>query len=308
METADAAGPAVTRTTSEGRPAWLLRTRHAAMLLSLHPSGALLMDHWGGGGDLDAAARGADYLPRPPRNRPSHGAFLDGVPLAFPVQGDPAFKEPCLAVVYADGTRLVRLALRDDQIDGPALTLTFEDPVYHLVVVHTFEVFAEHDVVRRTTRLENASDAPIRVEQALSGGIGLPPDAYEAWTLHGQWGGEYHLHSRRLGPGKFVTESRRGFTSQEANPWLAITPAGQTAEEHGPAWFGALAWSGSWTVVCEVERNDALNVVVGVNPFDSSRHLAPGESFEAPALVCGFAEDGLGGAARRLHRFEVDAV
>jgi alpha-galactosidase len=300
----------IARTTCEGRPAWLLRTRAAAMLLSLSPSGALLLDHWGGrGGESE---RGDDYLPRPPRNRPSHRAFLDGAPLAFPLYGDPSFKEPCLAVVFEDGTRIVRLALQRDEIaetDGrPTLALTFEDPVYALRLVLGFEPFVEHDIVRRTVRLENAGPASVRVERALSGAVGLPPGRYEAWTLHGQWGAEYHLTSRRLGPGKLVTESRRGFTSQEANPWLAITPAGETTEEHGRAWFGALAWSGNWTIVCEVERNDALHVVAGINPFDFAWHLAPGESFELPALVCGFTEAGLGGAARALHRFEVDAV
>ena len=301
--------PAIARTSCEGRTAWLLRTRRAAMLLSLREDGALILDHWGAGG---ASERGDDYLPRPPQNRPSHRAFLDGVPLAFPVHGDPSFKEPCLAVMFADGTRTVRLALRDDEIverDGhPTLTLTFEDPVQQLVVSLRFEVFVEHDVVRRSVRLENAGAAPVRVERVLSGAIGLPPDRYEAWTLHGQWGAEYHLTSRPLAPGKFVTESRRGFTSQEANPWFAISPAGESTEEHGRVWFGALAWSGNWTIVCEVERNDALNVVVGVNPFDFAWHLVPGESFETPALVCGFSDEGLGGAARLLHRFEVDAV
>jgi alpha-galactosidase len=297
----------VVRTSSEGRTAWLLRTRSAALLLSLSPSGALLIDHWGARGESD---QGDDYLPRPPRNRPSHRAFLDGVPLAFPVHGDPSFKEPCLAVVFADGTRTVRLALRGDQIDerDRRLTLTFEDPVQRLLVVLGFEVFPEHDLIRRSVRLENAGEAPVRVERVLTGAVSLPPDRYVAWTLHGQWGAEFRLTSRELGPGKLTTESRRGFTSQEANPWYAITPAGETTSEHGRVWFGALTWSGSWTIVFEVERNDALNVVAGVNPFDFAWHLDPGEAFEAPALDCGYSEEGLGGAARLLHRFAVDAV
>ena len=91
------------------------------MLLSLGPSGALLMDHWGAGGFSDGQGvslpvRGDDFLPRPPRNRPSHATFLDGVPQAYPISGDPSFKEPCLGVVYADGARIARLELRKDRI------------------------------------------------------------------------------------------------------------------------------------------------------------------------------------------------
>jgi alpha-galactosidase len=279
------------------------------MVLSLTDGGALLLDHWGAWGESE---RGDDYLPRPPRNRPSHRAFLDGVPQAFTTYGEPSFKEPCLAVVFEDGTRIVRLAVRDDEIaeiDGrPTLELTFEDPVYRLSVALRFEVFAEHDLIRRTVRLRNGGPAPVRVERALSGALGLPPGQYEAWTLHGQWGAEYHLTSRQLGPGKLVTESRRGFTSQEANPWFAITPAGQTSEDYGRVWVGALAWSGNWVIGFEVEPNDALHVTVGINPFDFAWHLAPGEAFETPPLVCAYSDQGLGGAARLLHRYTVDAV
>ena len=64
----------IARTTSEGRRAWLLRTDRAAMLLSLSSGGALLLDHWGADGESD---RGDDFLPRPPRNRPSHRSFFD---------------------------------------------------------------------------------------------------------------------------------------------------------------------------------------------------------------------------------------
>ena len=49
-------------------------------------------------------------------------------------------------------------------------------------------------------------------------------------------------------------------------------------------------------------------MVAGINPFDFGWQLAPGEAFEAPALVCGYSEEGLGGAARLLHRFEADTV
>ena len=59
------------------------------MLVSLQPDGALLLDHWGAVGD---ASRGDDYLPEPPTNRPSQRHFLDGVPLAYTVYGQPSLK------------------------------------------------------------------------------------------------------------------------------------------------------------------------------------------------------------------------
>ncbi len=274
------------------------------MLLSLTPGGALVLDHWGADG---GSARGEDYLPRRPSNWPWDRAFLDGVPLAYPVYGDPTFKEPCLCLVYEDGTRVARLAFREDRIvklkGRPTLELLFVDSVHDLVLAHRFAVYAEHDLIGRAARLQNDGERPMRIERALSAGLGLPPGQYEAWTLHGQLGREYQLERRPLRPGKFITESRRGFTSHEANPWFAVSPTGETNEQHGPVWFGALAWSGSWTIVFEVERNEALSIVAGVQPFDFAWHLGPGETLETPALVCGYSEEGLGGASRVLHGY-----
>jgi alpha-galactosidase len=304
-----AAQQTIVQTTRAGQPAWILQTRQTCMALSLHPGGALLLDHWGPAGYSD---RAEDYLAYPHANRPSQRTFLDGVPQAYPVYGDPSFKEPCLCVVFEDGTRLARPVYREARVGEtrgrPSLELIFADPVYGLVVTQRLVVFAEHDLIERNVRLENTSQRPVVVERVLSAGLSLPPGQYEALTLHGQWGREFQLERRALLPGKLVAESRRGFTSAEANPWFAITPAGEANEQNGRVWFGALAWSGNWTLAVEVERNDALNIVAGIQPFDFAWHLGPGQSFEAPPLACGYSEEGLGGVSRLLHRFQADAV
>ncbi|PSL51847.1 alpha-galactosidase [Saccharothrix carnea] len=292
---------AITRTTCAGRPAWLLRTRWNAMLLSLGDGGVLMLDHWGGdGGGLG----GDSYLPHTPWNRPSQAQFLDGVPLGYSVYGDRAFKEPGLVVARADGSAVSRPAWREDHVEDDVLRLVFEDVGSGLVVEHRFAVFAEHGVVERDVLVENRGAEALRVERIASAVLGLPPARYESWTLHGRWGDEYQLTRRDLAAGKVVVESRRGFTSHEANPWFALSRVG----EAGPVWFGALAWSGNWSIVFETERNDALHVVAGVNPFDSAWHLEPGGTFRTPSLVCGYAEDGVDGAARLLHRYQRDHV
>ncbi|MDQ3403640.1 MAG: alpha-galactosidase [Actinomycetota bacterium] len=293
------------RTTCAGRQAWLLRTDHSAMLLSVTDGGALLLDHWGGdGGGLD----GDSYLPRTPSNRPSQAQFLDGVPLAYSAYGDPAYKEPALVVVRADGSSITRLVWREDRIDSTGLALVFEDPAAGLVVEHRFAVFAELGIIVRDVRVRNDGSTALRVERMASAVLGLPPEHYEAWTLHGRWGDEYQLTRRDLAAGKLVIESRRGFTSHEANPWFALTRSGEGDERDGPAWFGALAWSGNWSIVFETERNDALHVVAGIQPFDFAWHLEPGADFQSPELVCGYTDDGLDGAARLLHRYQSERV
>jgi alpha-galactosidase len=296
--------PSVQRAEIDGRSAWLLSMRSTVVVLCLGSEDVLLLPYWGAG----QSGRPADYLPYPQGNRPSQRAFLDGQPVAYPVYGDPLFKEVCLVVARANGSRETRLSFVEDQvreIDGyPALDLVFEDALIGLRLTHRFHVFADCDVVSRSVGVENRGTQVLTLERVLSAALPLPPADYDAWTLHGQWGREFALHSRPLAAGKFVLESRRGLSSHEAHPWFAVRPRGEQAEDAGAVWFGSLAWSGNWFCSLEVEPNDALHIVAGLQPFDFAWRLAPGESFNTPELVCGYTDEGLGGASRILHSFE----
>jgi alpha-galactosidase len=83
---------------------------------------------------------------------------------------------------------------------------------------------------------------------------------------------------------------------------------GETDENHGPVWFGELAWSGSWRFTIERTSFDQCRVVGGLNPFDFSYRLAPGESLETPQFFAGFTDGGLGEASGILHRFQLEHV
>ena len=129
-------------------------------------------------------------------------------------------------------------------------------------------------------------------------------EGYGWHYLTGHWGAEWQLHSEPLQTGAHVIESRRGSTSHQANPWFAIDRPGQTTEESGPVWFGALGWSGSWRITVEQTAMQQVRVTGGFNPFDFGYRLKPGEQLETPPFYGGFTNGGMGEASRMLHRFE----
>jgi alpha-galactosidase len=282
-------------------PAWLLQTRASSMLVHIGPEGTVFVPHWGANG---GSTRPEDYLPTLPANRASEAEFFDGQPLAYPAYGMPTFKETCLVVATEDGARGVRLEFASDQVDADSLTLLFRDSSLQLEVVLRFRVFEECDVVARSVELRNTGSQVLLLERALSAALPLPPDEYDAITLHGDWGREFEVHQQPLHPGRLSTGTTRGRSSHEAHPWFAVRPRGEQAEHTGRVWFGSLAWSGNWLLVFDVERNDALNVVMGIQTFDFGWRLEPGQTFETPELVCGYSERGIGGASRLLHRYE----
>ena len=271
------------------------------MLLQLAADDVLLLPYWGARG---ASAVAGDYVPHRHANRASQRAFLDGQPLAYPIYGDPLFKEVCLVAARADGFRETRSVFVEDHATESSLDLTFRDELTGLRLIHHFQVFPEEDIVLRWVTLSNDGPQTLTLERAFTAALPLPPAAYAAWTLHGQWGREFELHHRPLLAGKFTVESRRGLSSHAAHPWFAVRPREDEDEHAGPVWFGSLAWSGNWLCSLEVEPNDALHIAIGIQPFDFAWRLLPGEDFVTPELACGYSAEGLGGASRVLHRFE----
>ncbi|MFN8472312.1 MAG: alpha-galactosidase [Anaerolineae bacterium] len=292
----------ITSVEVDGRPMWVLETEQTGMGLSIGPHERLQLDHWG-----ERLVRAEDYRALSHTfAAASFGPELDHTPLAYPVFGDPTFKEPALAVTYHDGVRAADLRFVTANIadDAPTLELVFEDAVYGLRVIHCFEVHAPFDLISRSVRLENHSSDPLKVNAVASAALAWTGGEYELFYLHGMWGAETHLETVPLRRGKFTLDSRRGHTSHYANPWFAVAPAGETSESAGRVWFGELAWSGNWAFTFESEAVGSLHFVGGLNPFDFAWDLMPGETFTTPPLVCGYAEGGLGTAARSLHAYQ----
>jgi alpha-galactosidase len=125
--------------------------------------------------------------------------------------------------------------------------------------------------------------------------------------LSGRWAGEWTLNEEAIHQGQRVLESRRGSTGVQLNPWFAIRK-GDADEEHGEAWFGALAWSGSWRITVEQDALDKVRVTGGFNPFDFGYPLKPGEKLESPVFYAGYTDHGMGGASRLLNRFTLTHI
>lgn len=243
-----------------------------------------------------------------PGHEPRGSSFEVGLhPEEYPAWGGTRFGDPCLKVTYADGGRDLRLAYRDHRIapDGAQLAVTLGDPhePYGLDVTLHYRLIPEEDLVVRWAEVRNGGADPVDLETALSAAWNLPPGAYELWHLSGAWGAETQVQRQALRPGEVVLESRRGQTSHAANPFVAVTPEGETGETAGRVWFAALAWSGNWRVGVRTTTDWTL-IAGGISDFDFRWRLGPGERFVTPAFTGGFCADGLGGMSRRLHRYQ----
>ena len=230
------------------------------------------------------------------------------VPQEYAGQGGGLYAEPALKVTYPDGNRDLVLYYRSHTVSGDTIQVTLSDLDRPLFVMLTYTVDRATGVIARSAVIENRGAGDVRVDQAAAAGLTLPV-AYD-YRLHystGRWAAEWTLQDRPLTPGSTVLESRRGSTGSQNNPWFAITRA-TTTEEDGPAWIGALAWSGSWRLNFDQDVTGRIRIVGGYNPFDFAYRLRPGATLSTPTFYVGFSDQGRGGASRMFHAFQRDRI
>ncbi len=280
---------------------WVLQAGRATYAMGVNERGELQAIYWG-----PRVARDADFAAAHSRREvASFDLSTTTTPQEYPGWGAELYNEPALKATYADGNRDVVLHFVEQHIDGDKLDVELKDVASDLRVHLYYRVYEDTGIIERWSRIDNATNQAVTLESAQSAAWTLPQGEGYGWHyLTGHWGSEWQLHSERLETGEHVIESRRGSTSHQANPWFAIDRPGQTTEESGPVWFGALGWSGSWRITVEQTAMQQVRVTGGFNPFDFGYRLKPGEQLETPPFYAGYTGGGMGEASRQLHRFE----
>jgi alpha-galactosidase len=227
----------------------------------------------------------------------------------FVAWGGGLYVEPDLKITFPDGNRDLVLQYVSHAIEGKQLTLLLKDISREVYVELQYQADATTGILRRSAQVQNKTSSPLTIEQVASGTWNLPRGAnYRLRYLTGQWAGEWQLHEQKIEPGKTVLESRRGSTGAQNNPWFAIDRHNSNDQDNGDVWFGTLGWSGSWQISVEHDQIQQVRVTGGPNSFDFGYRLAAGEHLQTPYFYAGYSHEGIGGASRLLHRFELSSI
>ncbi|MDG6899633.1 MAG: alpha-galactosidase [Nitrososphaerota archaeon] len=280
---------------------WSLNSEGMSYVMGLSDSGQLANIYWGSRIDDET-----DFA-RPAGMRYPFELQSKMLREEYPAWGGPNYREACLKVRYNDRVRDCDLAFLEVSCGKSRSDVVAElgDEAYGLKVRLHYKLYDGYDLLAKHAEVLNVGRHPMRIESVLSAAWYLPSGRdWRLTHLAGAWGREMRLERDILTPGKKVIESRKGTTSHQANP-VFFVDRGDADEAKGGVWFGCLAWSGSWKIVAEQDTYQQLRLVGGVNDFDFSYLLRPGECFRTPPFIAGYSSRGFGEASRKLHRFEV---
>jgi alpha-galactosidase len=245
---------------------------------------------------------------------------LDTTPLEYPSFGTSDLRAPAFHVQQPSGATASELRYRshrlipgkpaleglpatyvEDDAEAETVVVDLVDPLLNLTVQLTYTVYRDFDVVTRSARFVNRSSEPLVLQRALSASVDFPPADYELLHLSGAWARERYIETRPLVPGCQSIESRRGASSHQQNPFIALLGKGAT-EDHGDVYGFSLVYSGNFLAQAEVDQFHTARVSLGINPFDFAWYLEPGESFQTPEVVMVYSSHGLGDMSRTYHR------
>lgn len=299
-----------------------LQSGRTSYVIKIYPTGLVGNVYWGRrleDGDLSSLVCLADKRNPADEAAVNYDHLQDILRQEYPGYGNTDFRPPAFQVQHADGStvsdfrysthRVVRgkkllAGLPCTRCDDPAAADTLEldltDPVAGLVITLSYTMYAQSGALVRSACIRNTGAVPVTLLRALSMGIDLPPGSYDVINLGGTWARERHVQRSTLAGGTHLIDSTRGMSSHQQNPFMALCEH-QCTETAGEAYGFNLIYSGNFLCLAEVDQFATVRVVMGVNPFDFSWRLEPGEAFQTPEAVLAHSSQGLGDLSRSFH-------
>jgi alpha-galactosidase len=280
--------------------------------------------YWGRAIRGDQLARIVQYRERasfsPTPFLDDHAISLDVIPLEYPAYGTGDFRHPAYQIQLPNGTTVTEAIYKQHRIlsgkpkleglpatyveqdtEADTLELQLLDPHSGLSIILTYTIFNELNAITRSVRFVNDGTRHLNLTRALSMSVDFHSADYDILHLSGAWARERDIERRALASGMQAIESRRGSSSHQQNPFIALLSK-DANEDHGEVFGFSFVYSGSFVAQAEVDQFRTTRVSMGINPFDFQWLLQPGESFQTPEVVMVYSPSGIGSMSRTYHR------
>ena len=254
----------------------------------------------------------------PEVNTKDKNSFLDFAPFEYSTGGIGDYRSHALEILLENGTTAAELKYVSHRIikgksvpeglpgtfageaEATTLEVTLTDPIIGLTVILTYAVFTDTDCITRSAKIINAGKEPVYLTRVMSTTLSLDNKDYNLLTLHGSWARERHKEFRKIAHGFQGVSSRRGESSHQEHPFMAITDRNLT-ETEGEVYGFNFIYSGNFTAEASLDQFNFIHAEMGISPYNFKWKLEPGDSFTAPEAVMVYSYQGLGAMTRSLH-------
>jgi alpha-galactosidase len=225
---------------------------------------------------------------------------------AYTPAGSRNLLEPAIEVTHADGNNSLDLKYvshKQTKIsdDISLVTVLLKDPAYNFQVTLYYKSYYKENVLEQWSAIQHHEKGNIVLQKFASANLNLSAGSYWLRQYHGDWVREMQPEETMLTHGIKTLDSKLGTRANLFMPSVFMVSLDKPAtEDHGSVLFGGLEWSGNFKTDLEIDPQDNLRIISGINNYASPYQLKPGEVFETPPFLYTFSTQGKGKASRDL--------
>ena len=245
---------------------------------------------------------------------------LDDMRLEMSAYGKSDMREPFIEVIHADGSYTSDYVFDgfcvyagkesfetlpgsyDENGEVEHLCITLKDKNADLKLELHYYVYADCDVITRSTRFINTSEDTVKLTRIMSTQLDFDTADFVFSTFNGSWAREMRRVDSPVYSGKHVNSTYSGNSSARANPFVMLSHE-TTTEDRGDCYGCNLIYSGNHYEAVEVSTYNKTRFVAGINPQSFCYEILPGAFFEAPEAVMTYSHEGYNGMSQHMHKF-----
>ncbi|MDT3405385.1 alpha-galactosidase [Mucilaginibacter terrae] len=232
-----------------------------------------------------------------------HAGLLNS---AYTPSGARNLVEPAITVTHTDGNQSLDLRYVSHEVktvsEGVSLlTVTLQDNVYNFYVTLCYKSYNKNDVIEQWSIIRHNEKSSVTLQKFASANLHIKGNGFWLKQFHGDWAKEMQPEESKLTHGIKTIDSKLGTRANLFMPSVfAISMGSPAHEDEGSVLLGGLEWSGNFKVDFEVDNQDNLRLIAGMNNYASAYKLKAGDEFATPPLVYTLSNQGTGYASRNL--------
>ena len=230
---------------------------------------------------------------------------------AYPVMGTEDYFEPALQLTHNNGnpTSVLKYVSHTQTARNGATetVVKLRDEKYPLNVNLHYLAYAKEDVICQWAEISHGENKPISLGRYASAMLYFEEPTYYLTEFSGDWAREMQMSQTQLNFGRKTIDTRLGTrAAMLASPFFEVGLGSPVAENHGKVLMGTIGWTGNFRFTFEVDHNNQLRILAGINPDASTYTLDRGKTFRTPEFIFTLSTQGTGQGSRNFQRWALN--
>ena len=227
---------------------------------------------------------------------------------AYITHGMEDYFEPAIRVLHNDGnpSLLLKYVSHESKQLQPGVNetvITLKDDKYPVEVKLHFIAYPKENIIKEFAEISHQEKKPVTLYNYASSLLHLNSGKYFLTEFSGDWAHEVNMKESELSFGKKMLDTKLGSRANMfCSPFFLLALDRKADENAGEVLFGTIGWTGNYRFTFEVDNENSLRILSGINPYASEYSLKPNEVFRTPEFIFTYSAEGKGKASRDFQR------